>query len=65
MPRVICFQHIDCEGPGSLLDILKAKLVGVQILKPFKGDLIRNIWGMASSCWAGPWVFMRKISFLG
>jgi GMP synthase (glutamine-hydrolysing) len=38
MPHVTCFQHIDCEGPGSLLDVLKNKNVKLQIMKPFKGD---------------------------
>ena len=38
MPHITCFQHIDCEGPGSLLDVLKAKGVRVDVLKPFKGD---------------------------
>ena len=38
MPHITCFQHIDCEGPGSLLDVLKAKGVRVDILKPFQGD---------------------------
>ncbi len=40
MPHVTCFQHIDCEGPGSLLDVLKSKGVRVEILKPFQGDPI-------------------------
>ena len=25
MPRITCFQHIDCEGPGTLADILRSK----------------------------------------
>jgi len=40
MPRVTCFQHIDCEGPGSLLEILESKDVQVDILKPFKGESV-------------------------
>lgn len=38
MPRVTILQHIDCEGPGSLLGFLRAKEVAGQALKPFKGD---------------------------
>ncbi|HJT23840.1 MAG TPA: type 1 glutamine amidotransferase [bacterium] len=38
MPHITCFQHIDCEGPGSLLEILKAKEVRINVLKPFQGD---------------------------
>lgn len=40
MSHITCFQHIDCEGPGSLLDILKAKEIRVEVLKPFQGDPI-------------------------
>ena len=40
MPHVTCFQHIDCEGPGSLLDILKTKEIRVEVLKPFQRDPI-------------------------
>lgn len=40
MPRVTCFQHIDCEGPGTILDILKSKGVQVEVLKPFQGQEI-------------------------
>jgi len=40
VPRVTCFQHIDCEGPGSLLEIFKSKEVQVDLLKPFRGEPI-------------------------
>lgn len=40
MSHITCFQHIDCEGPGSLLDVLKAKEIRVNVLKPFQGDPI-------------------------
>ncbi len=40
MLHVTCFQHIDCEGPGSLLDILKSKEVRLGIVKPFQGEPI-------------------------
>ncbi|HVZ79184.1 MAG TPA: type 1 glutamine amidotransferase [bacterium] len=40
MPRVSCFQHIDCEGPGTLWDVLKSKGVQVELLKPFQGEEI-------------------------
>lgn len=40
MPHITCFQHIDCEGPGSLSDILAAKGVTMEVLKPFQGDTV-------------------------
>lgn len=40
MPRVTCFQHIDCEGPGTLFNSFSAKGVQVEVLKPFKGQEI-------------------------
>ncbi len=54
MPHVTCLQHIDCEGPGSLLDILKSKKVDVQILKPFKGDSIPDHLGDGLIVLGGP-----------
>ena len=54
MPTLTCFQHIDCEGPGSLWDALKAKKVGVEILKPFKGDPIPDHLGDGLVVLGGP-----------
>lgn len=54
MPRVTCFQHIDCEGPGSLLEILESKDVELDILKPFKGDKIPSQLGDGLIVLGGP-----------
>ena len=54
MPRITCFQHIDCEGPGSLLDILKSVRVEVQILKPFQGDSVPEHLGDGLIVLGGP-----------
>ncbi len=40
MSHVTCFQHIDCEGPGSLLEVLRSKGIRVELLKPFQGDAV-------------------------
>lgn len=40
MTTVTCFQHIDCEGPGTLEEILRSNGIKLQVLKPFKGDKI-------------------------
>ncbi len=54
MPRVTCFQHIDCEGPGTLGTILKSRNVELQILKPFKGDVIPEKLGDGLVVLGGP-----------
>jgi len=54
MPRVTCFQHIDCEGPGSLLEVLKSKDVQLDILKPFKGDKVPSQLGDGLVVLGGP-----------
>lgn len=54
MPRITCFQHIDCEGPGSLLDVLKAKEVRVEVLKPFQGDPVPTHLGDGLIVLGGP-----------
>jgi GMP synthase-like glutamine amidotransferase len=54
MPRVTCFQHIDCEGPGTLGTILKSKKVELQILKPFQGDAVPEKLGDGLVVLGGP-----------
>jgi GMP synthase-like glutamine amidotransferase len=54
MPKVTCFQHIDCEGPGTLFDVLRAKEVEVEILKPFKGQPIPEHLGDGLVVLGGP-----------
>ncbi|HEY5037798.1 MAG TPA: type 1 glutamine amidotransferase, partial [bacterium] len=54
MPSVTCFQHIDCEGPGLLQEILKSKKIKLNILKPFKGDPIPNYFGEGLIVLGGP-----------
>ena len=52
--RVTCFQHIDCEGPGTLSDIFQAKGVKIQTAKPFKGDPIPSDLGDGLVVMGGP-----------
>jgi GMP synthase-like glutamine amidotransferase len=54
MPRITCFQHIDCEGPGTLADILRSKGAVVEILKPFKGQEIPEDLGDGLVILGGP-----------
>jgi GMP synthase-like glutamine amidotransferase len=54
MPHITCFQHIDCEGPGYLSDVLKAKRVEMNVLKPFKGDPVPERLGDGLVVLGGP-----------
>ncbi|HET9870768.1 MAG TPA: type 1 glutamine amidotransferase [bacterium] len=38
MPTLTCFQHIDCEGPGTLQTVLEPLGFRLNILKPYRGD---------------------------
>lgn len=54
MPTITCFQHIDCEGPGTLGDTLKAKGVEMRILQPCKGETIPDQLGDGLLILGGP-----------
>jgi GMP synthase-like glutamine amidotransferase len=54
MATVTCFQHIDCEGPGSLEEVLRSKGIKLQILKPFQGDQISENLGDGLVVLGGP-----------
>ncbi len=54
MATVTCFQHIDCEGPGTLEEFLRSKGIKLQILKPFKGDAIPEQLGEGLVILGGP-----------
>lgn len=54
MPRVTCFQHIDCEGPGILFDTFKSKGVRMDILKPFQGEAVPDHLGDGLVVLGGP-----------
>lgn len=54
MLHVTCFQHIDCEGPGSLAEIFQSKEVKLEILKPFKGDPVPEHLGSGLVVLGGP-----------
>jgi GMP synthase (glutamine-hydrolysing) len=54
MPQITCFQHIDCEGPGSLEPLFKSLNIGLHILKPFKGDAIPENLGDGLLVLGGP-----------
>ena len=59
MTTVTCFQHIDCEGPGSLERILHAHEIKLQILKPFKGDPVPEVLGDGLVVLGGPMADLR------
>jgi GMP synthase (glutamine-hydrolysing) len=54
MSHITCFQHIDCEGPGTLSDVLKAGHIEVELLKPFKGDPVPEKLGDGLIVLGGP-----------
>lgn len=63
MPRVTCFQHIDCEGPGSLWDVLKTNRVDLQVLKPFQGDPVPDHPGDGLIVLGGPMGVYEEAQF--
>jgi GMP synthase (glutamine-hydrolysing) len=54
MPKITCFQHIDCEGPGSLGEILKAKGIEIQVVQPRKGETAPDSLGDGLLILGGP-----------
>ena len=54
MPQLTCFQHIDCEGPGTLQTILEPLGFQLKVLKPFKGDPIPGDLGAGLIVLGGP-----------
>ncbi len=54
MPQMTCFQHIDCEGPGSLEPLFKSLGIELKLLKPFKGDVIPENLGDGLLILGGP-----------
>jgi GMP synthase-like glutamine amidotransferase len=54
MPHLTCFQHIECEGPGSLSEALKSKKVRLDVLKPFRGDKVPDHPGDGLVVLGGP-----------
>jgi GMP synthase-like glutamine amidotransferase len=54
MSTVTCFQHIDCEGPGSLGEILRSQGIKLKVLKPFQGDRIPEHLGDGLVVLGGP-----------
>ncbi len=54
MSHVTCFQHIDCEGPGSVLEILKNKNIALKVVKPFRGENIPEKIGDGLIVLGGP-----------
>jgi len=62
MPHVTCFQHIDCEGPGLIADVLKSKGIGLRIIKTYKGEPIPENLGDGLVDLGGPMaVYEREI----
>jgi GMP synthase-like glutamine amidotransferase len=54
MSKITCFQHIDCEGPGTLLNTLQSKNIQVEILKTYKGDAVPDSLGDGLVVLGGP-----------
>ncbi|HVM32258.1 MAG TPA: gamma-glutamyl-gamma-aminobutyrate hydrolase family protein [bacterium] len=54
MPTLTCFQHIDCEGPGTLEAALEPLGLQLKILKPFQGDAIPVDLGAGLVVLGGP-----------
>lgn len=54
MAQVTCIQHIDCEGPGSLADVLASKGIGLRIVRPFKGETLPQRLGEGLVVLGGP-----------
>jgi GMP synthase (glutamine-hydrolysing) len=54
MPQMTCFQHIDCEGPGSLEPLFKSLGIQLKLLKPFKGDAVPENLGDGLLILGGP-----------
>jgi GMP synthase (glutamine-hydrolysing) len=54
MPKITCFQHIDCEGLGTLGDVLASKGVEVVISQPCKGESIPDSLGSGLVILGGP-----------
>jgi GMP synthase (glutamine-hydrolysing) len=54
VPSLTCFQHIDCEGPGLLREILESKKIKLNLLKPFKGDPLPEHLGDGLIVLGGP-----------
>jgi len=54
MPTITCFQHVDNEGPGTLLEVLNSKQVDLRISKPFKGEAIPEFLGDGLIVLGGP-----------
>jgi len=63
MATVTCFQHIDCEGPGSLGEILSAHGIHLQVLKPFRGDPVPEILGDGLVVLGGPMAVYEESRF--
>jgi GMP synthase (glutamine-hydrolysing) len=54
MPQITCFQHVDCEGPGSLAPLFKSLDIELKLLKPFKGDAVPENLGDGLLILGGP-----------
>jgi GMP synthase (glutamine-hydrolysing) len=54
MPQMTCFQHIDCEGLGSLERLLKPLNIQINTLKTYQGDKIPENLGDGLIVLGGP-----------
>ena len=54
MKKATCFQHIDCEGPGTLLNVFQSQNIEVEILKIYQGDTLPENPGDALVVLGGP-----------
>lgn len=54
MKKITCFQHIECEGLGTLGDTLQSKGFEIKIVKPCKEEPIPNQLGKGLIILGGP-----------
>src|SRR5665213_4041521 len=54
MSKVTCFQHIDCEGPGTLFNVLKSRNIRIETIKTYKGDAVAENLGDGLIVLGGP-----------
>ncbi len=54
MAKITCIQHIECEGPGTLGEILRSKGVEIVTVQPAKGEPIPEHLGDGLVVLGGP-----------
>ena len=64
--RVLVFQHVDCEHPGSLRQFLAADNIPWDAVYLHRGDKIPSFELMTPfGLWVGPWISGTLRNILG